>query len=182
MTTQLTSKYNNSNNPSLLNVGRPQVRTEPSAHIWQAAEQFFLAGELIWVGNRAKYTYPLVMNYSFSCELSLKSSESKVIPSVTAEGIIMPVGTHSVVSGHSLHDIFTKLKQKTQDGVEAEFNKGRPDGDRYQLVTLLKKCSSYFVESRYAFEMVAGSFALSDVRELAEGLLKAAWTYGIKNE
>lgn len=178
-----TDKYKKTNNDNLPNVNQSQVRTGPSSRIWTAAEEFFLAGELIWENYPGSLTFPLVMNYSFSCELSLKSSESKVTPDSTEpDGIIMPVGTHSAVSGHSLYEVFTKLEQKTQDGIEAEFIKEQLNGNENQLVQLLKRCSNYFVISRYAFEMTGGSFALSDVRELAKGLLNAAFKYGIRNE
>ena len=48
----------------------------PNGHIWMVAKQFYETGEIIF--NRDdldlnKRVFPIIMNYAFSCELSIKS-------------------------------------------------------------------------------------------------------------
>ena len=191
MHSQMTTKYKNSHICNKSKERPHQVRTRPSAHIWRQAEQYFLAGELMWNSDINKYTIPPITIFAFSCELSLKSSESVTI-TFNAENVtrtcdmafeaITPVGIKSAVSGHSLYEIFTNLKLETQNGIAAEFLKIQLGGTENELVPLLKKCSNYFVDSRYSFETVGASFALTDLRALAKGLLEAVKAYGISNE
>jgi hypothetical protein len=147
------------------------MKTSPNGHIWMAAEQFFNAAEHV-LNDEAidpnHYVYPLVVNYAFSCELSLKASEGLVkFSEVTPEGLLMAVNTKSAVRGHDLHTIFTKLKPETQSAVEAGFLAST----RTQLIPLLKECSNYFEHGRYSFEQLGGAYSLSGVRRLARGLL-----------
>lgn len=158
------------------------MRTKPNGHIWMAAEQFFNAAEHIWNDDTAeleRYVYPLIVNYAFSCELSLKASEGLVkFSEVTPDELLKAVNTESAVRGHDLYAIFTQLKPETQSAVETNFltSTGTP------LIPLLKKCSKYFSHGRYSFEQFGGSYYLSGVRDLAKGLLEAVRTYGIENE
>lgn len=143
-----------------------------------AAEQFFNAAERIWNDDTIdlnRYVYPLVVNYAFSCELSLKASEGLVKYSeITPDGFLKAVNTESAVHGHDLYLIFNQLKPETRRVVEANFlaSTGIP------LTPLLKECSKYFLHGRYSFEQISGSYSLSGVRNLARGLLDAVLTYG----
>lgn len=150
--------------------------TRPDAKIWRTAQQFFEAGEIIWAHeNRENCIYPLIMNYAFSCELSLKATESLVKQSSVEGGIVMnPINSESCVTGHNLYSIFQKLKQETRDEIQAEFL-SLADVD---LIPLLEKCANYFVDGRYAFEKIGGSYAISDLRTLAMGLLEAVRVWG----
>lgn len=51
------------------------MSTRPNGHIWMVAEEFYNAAECIWDSN---YSYPLLVNYAFACELALKSAEGKI--------------------------------------------------------------------------------------------------------
>jgi hypothetical protein len=154
------------------------MRTRPNGHIWMAAEQFFNAAEHIWTDETIdlnRYVYPLVVNYAFSCELSLKASEGLVkFSEATPEGLLKAVNTESAVRGHDLHTIFTKLKPETQKAVEANFLSSTGT----QLIPLLKECSKYFAHGRYSFEQIGCSYSLSGVRNLAKGLLDSVLAYG----
>ncbi|WP_306603026.1 hypothetical protein [Azonexus sp.] len=146
-------------------------RTRPNGYIWMAAQQFFNAAEHLWNADDIgldHYVGPLIVNYAFSCELSLKASEGLVKSSkVTPEGLLMAVNTESAVRGHDLYTIFTKLKPETQNAIEIGFL----ESTEIQLVPLLKECSKYFEQGRYSFEQIGGSYSLSGVRTLAKGLL-----------
>lgn len=150
--------------------------TRPDAKIWRAAQQFFEAGEILWAHeNRDKCIYPLIMNYAFSCELSLKATESLVKYSSVQYGIVLnPISSESCVTGHHLYSIFQKLKQETRDEIEAEFLRLA----EVDLIPLLRKFSTYFVDVRYSFEKTGGSYAISDLRILAHGLLEAVRVWG----
>lgn len=154
------------------------MKTRPNGHIWMAAEQFFNAAEHVWNSENIDlngYVYPLVVNYAFSCELSLKSSEGLVkFSEVTPEGLLMATNTESAVRGHDLHTVFTKLKPETRNAIESEFISCT--GER--LIPLLKECSKYFEKGRYSFEQIGGSYSLSGVRTLARGLLDSVMAFG----
>ncbi len=154
------------------------MKTRPNGHIWMAAEQFYNTAELVWNSESIdlnRYVYPLIVNYAFSCELSLKASEGLVkFSEVTPEGLLMAVNIESAVHGHDLYTVFTKLKAETQNGIESEFVLCTEE----KLVPLLKECSKYFEKGRYSFEQIGGSYSLSGVRTLAKGLLEAVMAYG----
>ena len=101
------------------------MRTRPNGHIWMAAEQFYNAAELIWNSENIDingYVFPLIVNYAFSCELALKSSEGLVkFSEVTPEGLLMATNSESSVRGHELLSLFRKLKPETQNAIESEF-------------------------------------------------------------
>ena len=157
------------------------MRTRPNGYIWMAAEQFYNAAELIWNSEDLdvnRYVYPLIVNYSFSCELSLKSSEGLVKSSeVTPGGLLMATNTESSVRGHELHIIYCKLKPETQKAIESEFQSCTGES----LTPLLEECSKYFEKGRYSFEQISGSYFLSGVRTLAKGLLDSVMAVGKKH-
>jgi len=146
-----------------------------------AAEQFYNAAELIWMSQNIDinaYTYPLIVNYAFACELALKSSEGLVkFSEVTPEGLLKATNTESAVRGHKLHLIFYELKPETQKAIESEFS----SCTGVQLIPLLKECADYFEKGRYPFEQIGGSYSLSGVRTLAKGLLDSVLAYGKNN-
>lgn len=154
------------------------MRTRSSGHIWMAAEQFYNTAELVWNSDDidlAAYVYPLVVNYAFSCELSLKASEGKVkFSEASPEGLVFASNIESAVRGHDLRSIFAKLKQETQEGIKSEFESSTGE----DLILLLEECSKYFEDGRYSFEKIGGSYSLSGVRTLAKGLLDAVMAFG----
>lgn len=156
------------------------MNTRPDARIWRAAQQFFKAGEILWEhDDQFKCIFPLIMNYAFSCELSLKATEALVKQSNKRPDTLLNVTySKSKVQGHKLHVIFNKLHKDTQDGIKAKFFLITGQ----QLIPLLEKCSKYFVEVRYGFEIVGGSYAVSDLRILAEGLLESVRIWGVDEE
>ncbi len=155
------------------------MRKRANGHIWMAAQEFYNAGELIWNAeyvNFDAYLGPLLVNYAFSCELSLKASEGKVKGSeVSPEGILSPVNIESVVRGHDLKLIFEKLEQETQRVIKLEF----VSSTNQQLIPLLRECANYFENCRYSFEKKASGYNLTSVRTLAKGLLDAVRAFGI---
>ena len=157
------------------------MRTRPNAHIWMAAEQFFNAAEVVWNTGGIdlnRYVHPLIVNYAFSCELSLKASEALVkFSEATPEGLLKAVNTESAVRGHDLYTVFTKLQPDTQSAIRSEFFASTET----ELIPLLKECSKYFEQGRYSFEQIGGSYSLSGVRMLARGLLDAVMVYGKSN-
>lgn len=156
------------------------MNPRPSAHIWMAAEQFYNAAEHIWNSNNpgiSYYALPLIVNYTFSCELSLKSSEGIVRSTKVTEGQLLPaVGIESSVRGHKLDIIFRNLKSDTQSFLEKEFIASTGEF----LIPLLEECSNYFESARYSYEQKGGSYNLSGVRTLAKGLLDSVMAYGKK--
>lgn len=154
------------------------MKTRPNGYIWAAAEQFFNAAEHIWNDETAdlnRYLHPIIVNYAFSCELSLKAAEGKVRYSeITASGLLMPVNTESAVRGHDLYDVFSRLKPETQNALTKIFS----DKTGEPLIPLLQKCAKYFEHGRYSFEHICPSYSLTDIRCLAKGLLEAVMTFG----
>lgn len=145
------------------------MKTEPSGRIWEAAERFFKAAEAIRCNEKIsieELAYPLIVNYAFLCELSLKAAESKIKPSAT--------NTESAVHGHQLKTLFHNLKPDTQNFIQTEFEStsGR------ELQPLLDECSRYFITGRYEFEQSGGSYNFSGIRILAKYLLSAVFVYG----
>lgn len=155
------------------------MRTKANGHIWMTAEQFFNAAELIFNNNDIdlnKFTYPVLVNYALSCELSLKASESIIkYGEISPDGIISAVNAESVARGHDLVNIFEALSIPVQQAIQEEFMSATQEA----LLPLLEKCRDYFIKGRYPYEQIGGSYRLSDVRNLADGLLKAVRTYGI---
>jgi len=143
-----------------------------------AAQQFYNAAEYIWNStdlDLSGYVYPLVVNYAFSCELSLKSSEATVQATNVQQGQLIPAAAiKSSVRGHELDSVFQDLKQETQIFLQNEFFSNTGE----QLMPLLKECSKYFENCRYSFEKKSGSYNLSGVRTLAKGLLDSVMAYG----
>ena len=62
-----------------------------------------------------------------------------------------------------------------QQAIQEEFMSSTQEA----LLPLLEKCRDYFIKGRYPYEQIGGSYGLSDVRNLADGLLKAVRAYGI---
>ncbi|MGH8428121.1 MAG: hypothetical protein ACRES7_09095 [Gammaproteobacteria bacterium] len=157
------------------------MKTRPNGHIWMAAEQFYNSAEYIWSASDldiSRYVYPLIVNYAFSCELSLKSSEGLMkLSEVTPEGLLMASNIESSVRGHDLNSVFRKLKPETQRVIEDQF----ASCTGKELHPLLRECSNYFEEGRYSFEQKAASYSVSEVRLLAKGLLDAVMRFGEEN-
>lgn len=155
------------------------MRTKANGHIWMAAEQFFNAAELIFNNNDInlnKVIFPVLVNYALSCELSLKASESIIkYGEVSLDGIMPAVNAESAVRGHDLVKIFEGLSMPVQQAIQEEFMSSTQEA----LLPLLEKCRDYFIKGRYPYEKIGGSYGLSDVRNLADGLLKAVRAYGI---
>ena len=153
------------------------METKANGHIWMASEQFFNAAELIFNSNDINsFVYPLLVNYALSCELSLKASEAIVKHSVVSpDGLISAINSESAVRGHDLLKIFNDLSTAVQTEIQKEFSKATQE----PLLPLLEKCRDYFIRGRYPYEQIGGSYGLSDVRNLAGGLLKAVRAYGI---
>ncbi len=134
------------------------MKTRPNGHIWMVAEQFYNAAELIWNCDDIdinRYSHPLIVNYAFSCELSLKATEGSVkFPEPTPDGLIPVSNIESSVRGHNLYNVFQKLKHETQEEIKNEFSSCSGE----ELVPLLIECSGYFEKARYPFEQKAGSY------------------------
>ena len=157
------------------------ARTRANGHIWMTAEQFFNAAEHIFQSNELnlnKFVFPLLVNYALSCELSLKASESIVkFSEVSPEGLISAVNAESAVRvrGHDLQEIYEKLSSPVKEALKAEFMATT----KADLLPLLGKCSNYFISGRYPYEEIGGAYSLSDIRLLADGLLKSVRAYGV---
>lgn len=165
-------------NPKSSNTAN-SVRTRPNAQIWGTAEQFFNAAEHIFQSeNLNSFVFPLMVNYALSCELSLKASESFVkFSEVSPEDLIPAVNAESAVRvrGHDLQDMYEKLSSPVKAALKAEFMTITKE----ELLPLLGKCSNYFIRARYPYENIGGAYPLSDIRLLADGLLKSVRAYGV---
>lgn len=154
------------------------MKTRANGHVWMMAEQFFNAAEHIIKTENIdlnRYVYALIVNYAFSCELSLKAAECKVkFSEKTPSGILLPVNTESVIRGHNLYDLFMDLKPETRNLIEEAFF----HSNNKELTPLLIECSDYFEKARYSFEQCSGTFSLTGVRILAKGLLDSVMAYG----
>ena len=73
--------------------------------------------------------------------------------------------------------VFASLELPTQAAIESEFLEASGE----QLAPLLAECSNYFIQARYAYEQIGGSYNLSGIRTLAKGLLDAVKAFGTKN-
>ena len=159
-----------------------QVR--PNAHIWTNAEQFCNAAETLFNDDPnddpSKYVYPIIVNYALSVELALKSTVGVVeVKPPTKDGLISAAKTEADAWGHKLaKDVFAGLPSPIQVDLEAEFKVDT----RENLQPLLNRCDNYFVIARYAHEKIGGSYDLSGLRTLAQGVLKATRNLGLKSE
>lgn len=156
--------------------GRPRT----SGHVWLAAQAFFDAAELVWKsGELARLSGPLIVNYAFSAELSLKAAETKLVqPPKPVSGLIPVAIIKSEVGRvHALDKVFAALQPITQADLAGRFDAITGE----ELRPLLSRCSSYFTDARYSFETKALSFGLTDVRTLASGLLQAVREFGLHN-
>lgn len=153
---------------------------QPNGQIWMAAEQFCNAADLIMDsagGGIDKFVLPVIMNYAFSAELSLKASEAAVlVKPPSSDGLIPAAQTVSTVTGHNLDKVFSALQPDTRDSISAEFH-SITGNDIYEL---LKRNADCFIKVRYQYEQTGGAYRLSELRTLARGLLDAVKAYGLK--
>ena len=153
-------------NENDLNVG--SVRW--NYHVWLSANQFRDSGNLLFEHDSSIHA-PILMNYSFACELALKScamqTRSNCKPS--GNGIIPTASFKPASRGHDLTQVFDKLPEKARLAVSTEFNKLFERDLRAELIEF----KDYFVDIRYSFESRARSWDLLGMGKLANGLLDA---------
>ena len=152
----------------------------PNGRIWVSAEQFYKAAEQVWTSEGIDlnaFVFPLIVNYALCAELSLKAAEGAVGGGLTQDGLVKAAKTMSTAHGHNLSEVFASLQTHTQTAIESEFLTATEEN----LAPLLAKCSNYFVQARYAYEQIGGSYNLSGIRTLAKGLLDAVKAFGTKN-
>lgn len=152
-----------------------QVR--PSGYVWAEAQAFYDAAELLWsAGDLARLSSPLIVNYAFSAELSLKAAETRLKqPEKPASGLVPAATIEPAVRGHKLDRLFAGLQPATRSELEAKF-KARTGED---LAPLLARCAGYFEDGRYRYEQKGGGIGLTDVQTLARGLLDAVREFGL---
>ncbi|MCO5337605.1 hypothetical protein [Delftia tsuruhatensis] len=95
----------------------------------------------------------------------------------TSDGLVKAAKIMSTAHGHNLSDVFASLELPTQAAIESEFLTASGE----QLTPLLVECSDYFIQARYAYEQIGGSYDWTGVRTLARGLLDAVRAFGTKN-
>ena len=61
-------------------------RLQPSRTILETAEQFYRAAEHVWSAGQVEYAMPLLVNYAFSAELSLKAIDASASGAPTSVG------------------------------------------------------------------------------------------------
>lgn len=158
-----------------------KVRIRPNGHVWILARQFYTAADIIYSSqdcDLAEHTMPLLMNYAFSCELSLKSLEFQHIQDDRlGPGLSYKITREPNVWGHDLLGIFCKLKAPTRDLLAREFLSVHGD----ELEPMLQLCKKYFEDSRYSFEGNSQSFCVTNIRELARDLLPSTLAVGKAN-
>lgn len=150
-----------------------------SSRVWLSAQAFFDAAELVWdAGSLARLSGPLLVNYAFSAELSLKAVETKLVQAPTPPSGLIPAASIKSMVGHAheLDTIFQRLHADTQAELASRFEAATGE----QLAPLLGKCSNYFAEARYSFERKAPAFDLGGVRTLARGLLESVRDFGLQ--
>ena len=153
----------------------------PSARIWSSAEQFYKAAEQVWTSEGVDlnaFVFPLIVNYALCAELSLKAAEGGAVGGgLTPSGLVKAAKIQSKVTGHRLPKVFSSLRPSTQAHIKSEFL----NATGQELGPLLTKCSNYFIQARYAYEQIGGSYDLTGIRTLAKGLLDAVKAFGTKN-
>lgn len=153
----------------------------PNGRIWVSAEQFYKAAEQVWTSEGVdlnEFVFPLIVNYALCAELSLKAAEGGAVGGgLTPDGLVKAAKIMSTAHGHNLSDVFASLEPPTQAAIESEFLAASGE----QLAPLLAECSDYFIQARYAYEQIGGSYNLSGIRTLAKGLLDAVKAFGTKN-
>ena len=153
----------------------------PNGRIWVSAEQFYKAAEQVWTSEGVDpnaFVFPLIVNYALCAELSLKAAEGGAVGGgLTPDGLVKAAKIMSTAHGHNLSDVFASLELPTQAAIESEFLEASGE----QLAPLLAECSDYFIQARYAYEQIGGSYNLSGIRTLAKGLLDAVKAFGTKN-
>ncbi len=105
---------------------------------------------------------PYLVNYSFCCEIALKSIET-----LPGEGTLLG-------KGHKLNDLFAKLTPTNQGKLKDEFLQVTGEDLSEHLI----RCSSYFVSARYNYETRAGCYNLTAMRILANGLMQSIANLG----
>lgn len=151
----------------------------PSINILNTAEEFYQAAEHIWAAGPAAHAMPLLVNYAFSAELSIKAVDAfvKGPPVAVAPGVTYPVPVDSKARthGHRLDMMFAKLPPARQVEIEGRFLQHTGQ----ELEPLLAECANYFEDVRYWYEgRVPPRFNLGGVRILAQGLLQAVQELG----
>lgn len=153
----------------------------PNARIWISAEQFYRAAEQIWTTEGVDlnaFVFPLIVNYALCAELSLKAAEGGAVGGgLSSDGLVKAAKIMSTAHGHNLSDVFATLQPPARAAIETEFLVASGE----QLAPLLAKCSDYFIQARYAYEQIGGSYDLTGIRTLAKGLLDAVKAFGTNN-
>lgn len=154
------------------------TRVRPSGHVWAEAKAFYDAAELLWnTGDLVRLSSPLIVNYAFSAELSLKAAETRLKqPGGSISGLIPAASIKPVAHGHKLDLLFADLQPSTRSQLEVRFRTITGE----DLAPLLAQCSSYFEDARYRYEKKGGSMGLTDVQTLARGLLDAVREFGLQ--
>ncbi|MGV3681532.1 MAG: hypothetical protein ACO1PM_17680 [Acidovorax sp.] len=154
-------------------------RLQPSRTILETAEQFYRAAEHVWSAGQVEYAMPLLVNYAFSAELSLKAIDASAsgAPTSVGRGVMHPppIDSNVRIRGHRLDMMFDKLASATQADLEGRFLQHTGD----ELKPLLAECANYFEDVRYWYEgKVAPRFNLGGLRILARGLLHVVGELG----
>ena len=111
------------------------------------------------------------------CQALCRPQANTAMPVCSLSFLFMAAKIMSTAHGHNLSDVFASLELPTQAAIESEFLAASGE----QLAPLLAECSDYFIQARYAYEQIGGSYSLSGIRTLAKGLLDAVKAFGIKN-
>ena len=154
-------------------------RVRTSGHVWAEAQAFHDAAELLWnTGDVARLSSPLIVNYAFSAELSLKAAETRLKqPQMPASRLVPAATIEPAVRGHKLDLLFAGLQPATRSELAAGF-KAKTGED---LALLLARCAGYFEDGRYRYEHTGGVMGLTDVQTLARGLLGAVREFGLRH-
>ncbi|GAB2197816.1 hypothetical protein MAH4_18230 [Sessilibacter sp. MAH4] len=136
-------------------------------HIYITATTFFQAAEVLWGSGRSNFAYPIIMNYAFACELTLKSMLSQTTPSKMSPDGILGLTSTTSKHGHQLDKLFNQLPSELKDKIEKNFS----ENCEYDLNSLLNKCSKYFESSRYVYEKKGISHNLTEMRTLTTKLI-----------
>lgn len=139
------------------------LRTSVNRHVLEHAEGFYKLACLIYDDSelRGIYGYQAIANYSFACEVALKSIKEVIISVESGQE-----NSKDKIHGHSLTRLFNKLEESNRELLLSTFS----EKSNCSLDESLKECSSYFQDARYGYEE-AKCFQYSEVKILAKGLI-----------